>query len=142
MTARHFALILCLTASAALAHQGVQDPQVMARMSLMEEIKQATGILGGMARQPGSHSPEQAEAARNRLIALSGDIPDAFRDPADDPKSESRREIWDDWEDFTARASALEDAARQLDPASAEGVQRGLQEIGAACRGCHRPYRL
>lgn len=142
MTLRPLTLILCLAATGALAHDKVKDPQVKARMALMEEIKQATGVLGNMAKQPATYDQAAASAARDSLISLSARIAPAFEPRATDPVSEANPAIWDNWDDFTTLADDLTRAAKALDPTSAEGVSTGMRGIGGACGGCHQPYRL
>ena len=142
MTSRHLTLILCLIATGAIAHDNVKDPTVKARMQLMDEIKQATGVLGGMAKTPASYSKTEAEAAKANLISLSAKIPAAFQDPATDPASEASPDIWTNWADYTAKANALNTAAQALDAGSASGVAAGMRAIGGACGSCHMPYRL
>ncbi|WP_169052654.1 c-type cytochrome [Pseudooceanicola onchidii] len=142
MTVRHLALALCLIATGALAHDNVQNPSVQARMQMMKDIKAATGVLGNMAKQPASYSQADAEAAAAKLADLAGRIPAAFEDAATDPQSESSPAIWDNWNDFTAKAAALQSAAQDMDAGSAEGVAAGMLAIGGACGACHQPYRL
>lgn len=142
MTARHLTLILSLVATGAIAHDAVKDPQVQARMQMMKEIRQATATLGAMVKQPDTYSEAKADTARTALIDLADAIPAAFEDPATDPVSEADPAIWQNWDDFTAKADALGAAARSLDVTSEEGLAAGLREIGGTCGGCHRPYRL
>ena len=141
---------LCLTlalplaliaATASLAHDGVKDPKVKERMQIMNQIKAATGVLGSMAKHPASHDADDARAARSDLIRLSKKVAPSFTTRAMDPKSEARPAIWDNWDDFAARALALTTAAEALDPTSPQGVAAGMAGIGGACGGCHKPYR-
>ncbi|WP_375174407.1 c-type cytochrome [Pseudooceanicola sp.] len=142
MKPRHLTLILCLIATGAIAHDKAKDPSVKARMQMMKEIKQATGVLGNMAKQPATYSKTEAEAARAALVSLSGKIPAAFQDQATDPASEASPKVWQNWADFTAKATALKSAAQALDAGSASGVATGMRQIGGACGACHKPYRL
>lgn len=142
MTSRHLALLLAFTASAAIAHANVSNPSVKARMDMMDQIKDATGVLGNMAKQPGTYDAAAAEAAKTALVTLSGQIPAAFEDKATDPESEAAPAIWDNWDDFVAKSNALNSAAAAMDTGSADGIAAGMQAIGGACGGCHKPYRL
>lgn len=142
MTPRHLAVLLALIATSAIAHDNVKDPSVKARMDMMKEIKAATGVLGNMAKQPATYNKAQADAAKATLASLAGKIPAAFQDQARDPVSEASPGIWQNWADFTARATDLKAAAQAMDSGSAGGVARGMQDIGAACGSCHKAYRL
>lgn len=142
MTLRHLTLALCLIATGAIAHEGVKNADVKARMDMMTSIKDATGVLGGMAKAPATFDGARAAEARAQLITLSGQITEAFGPEATDPKSEASPAIWQNWDDFTAKADAITRAAEALDPTSADGVATGMQAIGASCGSCHRAYRL
>ncbi|WP_161594648.1 c-type cytochrome [Marimonas lutisalis] len=128
--------------TAVLAHSGVKNPAVKARMDLMGEIKDATGVLGGMAKGEIAFDPARAAAAREALIEQAGRIPPAFEARETDPKSEARDEIWTDWDGFIARARAMEDAAAALNAGSLDGVRAGMGALGQSCGGCHKPYRI
>lgn len=129
-------------AGAALAHGGVGNPAVKARMELMTDIKDATGIIGGMAKGKMAFDPDRAAAARAALRSSAEKIAEAFEDPAVDPKSEALPEIWENWDDFSAKADALVQAASGMETGTLEGVQAGLGALGASCGGCHKLYRM
>lgn len=142
MKTRHLTMIFALCATAAVAHAGVKDPIVKARMDLMGQIKDATGVLGGMAKNPGNYDAAKAAKARADLIDYSAKVSAAFETQADDPKSEASDMIWTKWDDFTAKADALTAAATALDPSSIDGVRAGMGGIGQSCGGCHKSYKL
>jgi len=127
---------------AALAHQGVEDPQVMARMEAMKAIGQATETLGEMAKGEAAFDAAAARAARERLVAEARRVPALFEPPASDPQSEARPAIWQDWPDFVDRAERLEAAAADLDPGSLAGLRADFPALGRACSGCHEDYRI
>lgn len=133
---------IILTASAALAHSGVKDPNVMARMNLMGEVKDNMGVLGGMAKGKMAFDADKAAMAKAGLIANAQAIPAAFEINAMDPKSEALPAIWENWEDFVTKASAMETAVGTLDVSSAEAIQGGLRSVGGSCGGCHKSYRI
>jgi cytochrome c556 len=131
-----------LAASAALAHSGVKDPNVMARMKLMGEVKANMGVLGGMAKGKMAFDADKAAMAKAGLIANAQAIPAAFEVKVMDPKSEALPAIWENWEDFASKAGAMEAAVGALDVSSAEGIQGGLRSVGGSCGGCHKSYRI
>ena len=128
-------------ASAAMAHDGVKDPTVQARMHLMEEVKNATGVLGGMAKGSISFDAAQAKSAADSLAASAAAIPAAFEVEATDPASESLPVIWTDFAGFSDKAMALQTAAEAVDTSSLDGVRAGMQAVGRSCGGCHKTYR-
>lgn len=137
-----FLLIGILSAGAALAHGGVKNAEVMARMNLMGEIKENVGILGKMAKGSVAFNADRAEAAKGALIDAAVQIPAAFENPANDPKSEALPTIWEDWEDFSAQAAGMAKSVASVDVSSLAGVQTGMKVIGQSCSGCHKDYRI
>ncbi|MFL2546915.1 MAG: c-type cytochrome [Candidatus Rariloculaceae bacterium] len=88
-----------------------------------------------------------AESAAD-LAAAAGMITEGFvaNSSADDVAgSGGLPDIWSNWDDFMAKAAALEDAANQVSMLAGQGgfaaAQEAANELGANCGGCHRPYR-
>lgn len=130
-----------MIASMALAHNGVQNAKVMARMQGMEQIGAASKTLGSMARGRVAYDADAAAAAKAALAQHAGEIAALFEENATDPKSEAVPAIWENFADFTDKADALRDAAEALDISSADSIGAGMGAIGGACRSCHRAYR-
>ena len=130
-----------MIASMALAHNGVKNPAVMARMQGMEQIGAASKVLGNMARGRVAFDAEAATSAKAALAQHAAEIPALFEAQEDDPKSEALPAIWSDFADFTAKADTLRDAAKAMDVTSAETIAAGMGEVGGACRSCHKAYR-
>jgi cytochrome c556 len=114
----------------------------MARMEAMGRIKAATAILGKMAKGSLPHDAEKAEEARLELIRTAGNIPMRFEVRASDPKSEALPVIWENWEDFTARAGEMARAAKALDATTEATIRAGMGKLAASCAGCHKVYRV
>lgn len=132
--------IAALAATATFAHQGVKDAQVRARMQHMEMIAQKTKVLGTMAKGETAFDPETANETLATLATIARDIPDHFETQAQDPLSEARETIWDEWEQFHAMSLDLADAAATEIAVEAD-LRPVLAEVGAACRACHESYR-
>ena len=75
-------------------------------------------------------------------MAASADIGAKFEPQATDPVAEAKPEVWTNWEDFLAKAGALNAAASALDAASLDTVKAGMGAIGGSCRDCHSTYRM
>lgn len=133
---------LVLVAGVAFAKEGVQDPTVKARMDLMQSNLKAVKVLGGMAGGDVAFDAKAAEEARQMLITDASNTGAAFKDPATDPVSAAKPEIWTNWDDFLAKAEALRVAAEGMDTASLEGVQAGMGPVGEACKACHSVYQI
>jgi cytochrome c556 len=130
-----------LVAGVAVAKEGVQDPTVKARMDLMGTIAMNTKVLGDMAGDKAPFDAAAAEAAKAALVAASADIAAKFETQATDPVMEAKAEIWTNWDDFVAKAGALNAAATALDASSLDGIRAGMGGIGGACKDCHTSYR-
>lgn len=140
-------LTLTLTAtmligSIALAHSGVQNAQVMQRMNAMSSAAAATKVLGNMARGKTPYDATQAAAAKADLQAIAAEIPTTFRENAHDPKSEAAPAIWENYDDFSAKADIMLSAANKLNVSNAGTIGNSLAALGASCKGCHQSYRI
>ncbi len=133
-------LVAVLAASTALAHQGVKNPAVQARMHGMMELGGATKVLGDMAKGTQSFDAAAAKAAMQKIQDEAARIESLFEANEDDPKSEALPGIWTDFADFTAKAQDLSVAA-SAEVTSLEDVQAVLPKIGATCSPCHKIYR-
>ncbi|MDP2081848.1 MAG: cytochrome c [Pseudotabrizicola sp.] len=133
---------LVLVAGVAVAKEGVQDPTVKARMDLMGTIGMNVKVLGDMATDKVAFDAAAALAAQEALVAASADIAAKFEPQATDPVAEAKPEIWTNWDDFVAKAGALNAAATSLDPASLDSVKAGMGAVGGTCRDCHSTYRM
>ena len=131
------ALGAALIATSAMANEAME-----ARATLMKSFGGAAKTLGGMAGGEVAYDQAAAEAAKAALVAGAAEIAAKFESAIDDPESESKPEIWTNWEDFLAKAKALGDAAAALDVASAESIGAGMGGIGGACKDCHTTYRV
>ena len=135
-------LTLGIAATAAFAHVGVKDPQVMARMTGMKTMAGDLKTLGQMAK---GVTPYDAEAANAALVALRSEtdrISELFAPQASDPKSEAKSNIWTDTAGFTQRTTemtAVLDATLTSSPAD---IAASMRAIGAACSACHEDYRI
>ncbi len=125
-----------------MATTAVADEAMMARETLMKSFGGAAKALGGMAGGEVAYDQAAAEAAKAALVAGAAEIAAKFEAAIDDPESESKPEIWTNWDDFLVKAKALGDAAAALDVASAETIGAGMGGIGGACKDCHTTYRV
>ncbi|MEM9579931.1 MAG: cytochrome c [Pseudomonadota bacterium] len=123
------------------AHQGVKDPDVMARMNAMTSAKDALNTLGNMAKGEIAFDPGKAEKARKDLARIGGETINLFAKPAQDPKSEALPLIWVSYPDFTQRALNMNAAFNKLDVSSLATLRAGLPEAGATCLSCHQSFR-
>ncbi len=139
-------LILALSliaGGAAWAHQGVQNPGVMARMNGMSAIADSVKVIGTMARGRAAFDAEAAQTAALEIAAQARLIPELFEGADEDPKSEARPAIWANFEDFVAQSEALEALALDVSQAITSQADLGpaLARLGENCKACHEDYR-
>jgi cytochrome c556 len=99
----------------------------------------AVGALSKMAKGEIPFDAVAAEAAKQALIKGAQDTVVVFKEPFDG--EETLPAIWENYDDFTAKAKALEDAAAALDVTSTDTIGAGLGPVGGACGACHQLYR-
>ena len=136
--------LLLATATAALAHQGVQNPAVKARMDGMSAIAEHMKTLGQMAKGATEFDVETARSAAAAIAEHAAAAPGLFEANEADPKSEARPEIWSNFEDFAAKATELQTIATGLSTSISElaDLNVAMGALGANCKSCHSVYRI
>ncbi len=136
-------VLAVFVASAVLAHDGVKNPAVMARMDAMVQVGAGMKVLGQMSKGAVPFDAEAARAAAVSIAKHASDTPRLFEAREDDPKSEALPAIWDNFNDFTTKSKAMEVTALR----HAEGINSpetlglAVSELGATCQSCHKAYR-
>ena len=133
---------LAIAASAVLAHTGVKNPQVLARMDGMKSMGEDPKTLGQMAKGATAYDMHLATVALASLQTQTNRIPELFAPEAHDPKSEATSTIWTDNDGFAARNAQMTTALEAADISSPETIRLSLRGIGAACSACHEDYRI
>ncbi len=138
-----FAAAILLAAGAAVAHQGVTNPTVKARMDAMSTIGKHTKTLGLMVKGAAEFDAKTARQAAEEIAVHAARAPELFEAEVITPKSEALPEIWENYDDFTGIANELKDvaakAAASID--TPDDLRVALGEIGGACKSCHQTYR-
>lgn len=138
-----------LLTAAALVTIGVgaviaADDPVKTREGLMKQIGGSMGALAAIAKDQKPYDAEAVKAALTTISANAKAFPDQF--PAgSDANSEASPKIWENMDDFKAKAAKLGADADQLLaqlPADAAGVGAAAGTLGQSCGGCHQLYRV
>ncbi|MDP1756580.1 MAG: cytochrome c [Pseudohongiella sp.] len=105
--------------------------------------------INGMARNTVEFDAAIAERNALRVAALAPMIADLFvvNDTRNFPvTTEALPIIWDNMDDFRAKASALEEAAKTFAAVAAGGDRAAtigaIRAFGSTCGNCHREYRV
>ena len=141
---RHLVILLALgAATSAIAHEGVKNPAVMARMNGMTNIAAEVKVLGDMAKGLAPFDQAAARAAAASIARHAAETSKLFQPREDDPKSEALPVIWENFDDFTAKSLELETIALGLSTSidSTDDLRPALQQLGANCSACHEIYR-
>ncbi|MBN8189043.1 MAG: c-type cytochrome [Salipiger thiooxidans] len=136
-------LALIALGTAAFAHGGVTNKDVMARMMVMGTISEQMKVIGSMAKGETDFDADVANAALIEIAAQSAQVPSMFETPATDPKSEALPVIWEQWDSFAARAQDAEAAAERLAGTVVAQSDLGpvLRQVGETCKACHSTFR-
>lgn len=135
--------LMALVSNGAMAHEGVKDPHVKARMDAMRVIGAQMKVIGTMAKGKSSFDADRVRDAANQIAEKAAKIPDLFGPEADDPKSEAKPAIWAHYEDFVMKAGDLEMAATEIADGKIEkgGLSGVVRQLGSTCQACHGEYR-
>ena len=135
--------VALFAASAALAHSGVSNPAVKARMHAMMQIADNTKILGAMAKGEAAFDADPARAAAAAIAAHAASVPTLFMAEEHDPKSEALPAIWQDFDTFGQRSEALTLAAAEAAGTieTEADLKPALARIGGTCKSCHQDFR-
>jgi cytochrome c556 len=125
------------------AAEGTHD----ARVALMKKVGGSAGVLAAIAKGDKPYDAEAVKAALTTISETAKVFPDQFKAGTDtnakDPEASPK--IWENMDDFKARAAKLGTDADTLVaqlPADAAAVGASLKVLGANCGGCHQIYRI
>ncbi|MEM1230047.1 MAG: cytochrome c [Pseudomonadota bacterium] len=106
------------------------------------------GPLAGMARGKLPIELETVQNNASRIAALAPMLPETFAmdTRAFELETEALPVIWEQMDDFKAKAIDLQDKAQALATLAAGGKEDGIRAaigaMGQACGSCHDDYRV
>lgn len=116
------------------------------RDGLLHSVSAQMGLMSAMAQGKMPANDAAFTRAANNLVVLSGIIPDAFGVKGVPEGSIAKPEIWDNWDDFLAKANDLTAKAEEIAGVAASGgvdKAKGLvRGVGEACGACHKAYKV
>ncbi len=141
-------IALLTTTSIATAASADERAQAAAetRQGLLKVVANYFGPIYAMARQQMPYDGELVKANAEKIATLLPMIPDVFRADtrAYDLETEALDDIWDNTDDFNAKAAAAAEKATALAAATAAGQEATMEAFGAmggSCKACHDNYR-
>ena len=126
-----------------LAHSGVLNKDVAARMTLMSNMGRNMGVLGRMLKKKTPFDQVKATEAINNIKQLAVETPRVFEKRVLDPKSEAKELIWEEFKSFTKISTGLAASAKQLSNAtkSFDDLRPALIALSQSCKECHSRFR-
>ncbi len=115
------------------------------RQNLMSAIGSDMGAIGDIMKfqlpMVGNIKTHAANIASN-----AGLIASAFKADVSEGATDAKADIWQDWSEFEASATKLQQAAQKLSDAVASGadgasIGADLKAVGKACGSCHKKFR-
>ena len=146
----HFVLFATLTAlvfvagAALLEAQATDENVIQYRQTLMAGHGVSMGSIADMMKYKFGYGPQQVEIHARNLSEYAKLIPEVFENEITAGATDAKPEIWQNWDDFVAKAKALETAAGKLSASAGGGpsaIMPELKATGGACRNCHDNYR-
>lgn len=137
---------LLMTVSTAASADERAQAAAETRQGLLKVVVSYFGPIVAMARQQMPYDGELVQANAEKIATLLPMIPDVFRANTSeyDLETEALDVIWENTDDFNAKAMAATEKAAALATAAADGQGPAMQafgELGASCKACHDNYR-
>jgi len=139
-------VVIGLALGLTLVHaQEDEAPEIGYRQRLMKGHGASMGSIGDVMKYKLPNASAHVAVHAKNISEYSSLIPDAFKKDISAGKTDAKPEVWQNWEDFVAKANAVHVAASELAAAADGGDMRammpGVKALGDACRGCHNEYR-
>ncbi len=130
-------------AGVALAVDAPEDV-IKYRQGIMKSHAAHIGAIGAVVKGEVSYSGHVAAHAR-ALESTASMLSDIFPEGSGAGKTRAKAEIWQDRMKFDAAVKAFQTATGELvkiaDSGDMAALGAGLQNVGKACGGCHKPFR-
>jgi len=137
-------ITLCLLGSLAVvtqAHEGAEGV-IKERMDRFKENKESMKAIKANLGRDASVIAKEALAIQNWANQLTNFFPEG----STQSPSEALPAIWENFEDFKARAAANANAAGDLATLARSGADtsaltNGFKALGKTCKDCHNDYK-
>jgi len=117
------------------------------RQAVYKVIAWNIGPMGAMAKGKIPYDAEVFAKNAKRMAVMSEMSLEGFIPGSDKGfGTEAKPEIWENWEDFTAKMQDMEEATKRLAEIAEQGdfnaAKKQLGATGKTCKSCHDEYRL
>ena len=146
-TLRIFSLILVIALLAVPSGISAQDAELTPAQEYRGFVMSGLDAHNGAIRALVGGDVEQPGHVLDHAIALQG-LADMLGDVFPEGSGEGTRamaEVWQDWDGFMEKVSALQSASGALVEAARSGDEAAIGEaargVGMSCRSCHQGFR-
>ena len=131
--------------STALAHEGHEHATgvVRERMELMTSMGQR--MLASSKQLRGNKNLEGVTNDARAVHELASKITALFPPGSTQVPTAAKPTIWQEWDDFSAKAKVLEKESEKLmstSPKDGDALRAQFRAVAFACDGCHEKYRV
>lgn len=136
---------LCCLLGSFVAVQAQDDAALIQyRQRVMSSHSASMGAIGDIMKNKLPYQHHILVHAQD-IQRMSTIVPDAFKKDISAGKTDSKPEIWKEWDKFTAASEALGKEAAELakvaQGGNMEAIAAQVKKVGDACGDCHKPYR-
>lgn len=132
----------------ALIATGVQAQDDKAYLDHRQKVMKAIGgHMGSIGAIMKNKLPYQSTivAHAQGLQLASSVIDDAFEKEITEGRTDSKPDIWQDWNKFSAAARKMGEESGKLAKVAQSGdmaaIAAQVKAVGKSCGGCHKPFR-
>ena len=134
--------VTCVSLAPALAQD---EKKVDYRQALMSAVGANMKAVATIYR--GRLANHKNINAHGQQLKIAADLVEAaFRDKVQTPKSQSKPEVWTEWEKFVEITNAFRDASEKLANVKKtddlKEVGLAVKAVGKSCAACHQLYRV
>jgi cytochrome c556 len=138
-------IALCAGTAAADKKRSPEKQAIKARQAAFTLMANNIGPIGAMAKEKKPFNQEEFALRAANLAALA-DMPWEFFIPGSDKgKSESKKAVWENPEDFKKKADEFKQEVAKLVEVSKGSDQKAMfAQVGAtgkSCKSCHKEYK-
>jgi cytochrome c556 len=137
-------LVFCLVLPLTVVWAQSDDAFINYRHKLMKSLGASMGAIGDILKNKLPYHNHIATHAKD-IQQISTLIEEAFKKEITSGKTDAKPEIWKDWNNFRSATRALEQESAKLAEIAQSGntaaIFAQLKKVGAACGGCHKPFR-
>jgi cytochrome c556 len=132
-------------ATAAGSQDDPNKPLLEYRQKIMQGQRASMASMGDILKFKMPFDASHFLVHAKNIGELSTLIPDAFETEITEGLTDSKPEVWSNWDDFVEKSKTLASESAKLRAAAETGDMKAIMplvtSVQNACRGCHDLYR-